>query len=112
MVGNFIQAVVRNISHLDAACGGRRHVNRVHANSVAHDDAASLHSGDCARADGCARRQHPVRVLAEVCDLLFGGSLPSRQCASGCFHRAPLLLHVRETVIGDDDLQAFLHWLQ
>ena len=44
VVGNFVEAVVRNVRHQDAAFGRRRDVDRVHADSVAHDDAAALHA--------------------------------------------------------------------
>ena len=105
VVGNFVEAIVRNVRHQDAALGRRRDVDRVHADSVAHDDAAALHGGNRALRDRRPHRQHAVRVPAQLRDLVFVHRLPRDQRAARGFHRAPLLLDVRKAVIGDDDLQ-------
>ena len=95
---------------MNAALGRRRDVDRVHANSVAHDDAAALHGGNRAPGDRSARGQHAVGVPAQLRNLLFVDRLPRDQRAARGFHRAPLLLDVRKTMIGDDDFQFLLQW--
>ena len=108
VVGNFVEAVVRDVRHQDAALGRRRDVDRVHADSVAHDDAAALHGVDRALCDRRPHRQHAVRVPAQLRDLVFVHRLPGDQRAARGFHRAPLLVDVRKAVIGDDDFQVLL----
>ena len=108
VVGNFIQAVVRNVRHHDAAFGGRRNVDRVHADAVAHDDAAALHRVDRAPGDRRPRIQHAVGVPAQFCNLLFVHGLPCDQRAPCGFHRTALLLDVRKSVIRDNDFQILL----